>query len=60
MTAKTTQPDDLNHRRTRGAILANMRRREQNAADLLVERGWTVVSPYDGSVRPEGATVPTQ
>lgn len=37
--------------RTRAATLANMRSREEKYAALLVERGWTVISPYDGSVR---------
>lgn len=41
--------------RTKAATLANMRRREERAAALLIERGWTVVSPYEksGSPAPE-------
>lgn len=42
----TSEPVDPKKARTRGAILSNMRRREEKAAELLIERGWAVLSPY--------------
>lgn len=43
---KAQLSDDPKKTRTRAAIDANMRRREEKAADLLFERGWGIVSPY--------------
>lgn len=41
----------LNQERTKKAIANNIRRGEERKADALVAAGWTVISPYDGSVR---------
>lgn len=42
---------DINKERTRKATITNIRRGEERAADMLADRGWTVISPYDGSRR---------
>lgn len=48
----------LNQERTKKATANNIRRGEERKAEALIAAGWTVISPYDGSVRgPHKVTV---
>lgn len=46
MSTKPNNTEDPKKARTKAATLANMRRREERYAALLIERGWKVTSPY--------------
>jgi hypothetical protein len=50
-TRKSDDKEEINRRRTQKATLTNIRRGEERKADELADQGWTVISPYDGSVR---------
>lgn len=47
MNAKAVDPKKA---RTQNAILANMRGKEKRYAELLVERGWAVITPYEDNL----------
>jgi hypothetical protein len=39
--------DDPKKARVRKAVETRIRKRENDMASILTERGWTVISPYD-------------
>lgn len=49
MTTRPQDSPDPKKARTKAATVANMRRREERAADLLFSRGWGLISPYPES-----------
>lgn len=50
-TLKGYDSDDPKKARIKKAIMTRMRNKEETLAAELLERGWTVISPYDGSIR---------
>ena len=48
---KGYESDDPKKARIKKAILTRMRNKEETMASELVDRGWTVISPYDHSIR---------
>lgn len=56
MTAEKKRPEssqelDLNHRRVQKAAATRRQMGDETRVKKLLEHGWTVISPYDGSVR---------